>query len=55
MQQDYREMFMLSALPNIHEAVINWRTGGGTKLTPGNRAVINWLVKTGLMNRVNHG
>lgn len=47
--QDYREMYLNDVLPRIYEAVSNWRTQGGVKMSPSDQAVINWLVKIGAM------
>lgn len=46
--QDYREMYLNDVLPQIYEAVSNWRTAGA-KITPSDHEVIRWLVKIGAM------
>lgn len=55
LDQDYRELYLNSALINIYEAVTAWRTHGGARMSPEAQQIINWLVKTGMMNRVSNG
>lgn len=41
-------MYLNDVLPQIYEAVTNWRTAGA-KITPSDHEVIRWLVKIGAM------
>lgn len=50
MEQDYREMYLNDALPRIYEAVQAWRAHGGANMSEGDKQIIGWLAKTGMMN-----
>lgn len=54
LEQDYREMFQMDFLPRVFEAVSRWRQSS-RDLSQGDRAMVNWLVKNGIMNRVDNG
>jgi hypothetical protein len=47
-QQDYHAMIVNDALPNIYDAIYNWRHNSRA-LSDGDRKTIVWLVKIGAM------
>lgn len=47
--QDYREMRLNDVLPRIYDAVYYWRTHGGFGMSAGDKSIIGWLAKSGMM------